>query len=52
MGNKRGADRVSVGRPQEKRPLGRHRRRWRNNKKMNLPKSGMERHGLGFSGSG
>jgi hypothetical protein len=46
MGDKRGANRVFVGRAQEKRPLGRPGRRWRNNMKMGLPKSGMEWHGV------
>jgi hypothetical protein len=52
MRDRRGAKRVFVGRSQEKRPLGRPRRRWNNNMKMDLQKSGMERHRLGFSGSG
>jgi hypothetical protein len=34
MGEKRGAYRVLVGRPEGRRPLGRHRRRWEDNIKM------------------
>ena len=33
-GEKRGAYKVLVGKPEEKRPLGRPRRRWENNIKM------------------
>ena len=51
MGDKTGANMVFVRRSQEKRPLGRPRYRWKNNMKIDLPKSGMERHGLGLSGS-
>jgi hypothetical protein len=36
MGEKRGVYRVLVGKPVGKRPLGRPRRRWENNIKMNL----------------
>jgi hypothetical protein len=36
MGERRGADRVLVGRPEGKRPLRRPRRRWEDNVKMNL----------------
>jgi len=39
-GGKRGVDRVLVGKPEAKRPLGRLRRRWENNIKMNLQKVG------------
>jgi hypothetical protein len=35
-GNRRGAYRVSVGRPEGKRPLGRARIRWEDNIEMNL----------------
>ena len=35
-GERRGAYRVLVGRPEGKRPLGRPRRRWKNNIKMDL----------------
>jgi len=33
---RRGVYRILVGRPEGKRPLGRHRRRWENNIKMDL----------------
>jgi hypothetical protein len=36
MGEKRNADRILVGKPEEKRPLGRPRRRWVDNIKMNI----------------
>jgi hypothetical protein len=36
MGEGRGAYRVLVGRPEGKRPLGRPRRRWENNIKLDL----------------
>jgi hypothetical protein len=36
MGAKRNAYRILVGKPESKRPLGRSRRRWVNNIKMNL----------------
>ena len=36
MGEGRGVYRVLVGRPEGKRPLGRPRRRWEDNIKMNL----------------
>jgi hypothetical protein len=36
MGKKRNAYRILVGKPERKRPLGRPRRRWVNNIKMNL----------------
>jgi len=36
MGEKRGVYRVLVGKPEGKRPLGRPRRRWKDNIKMNL----------------
>ena len=36
MGQGRGVHRVLVGRPEEKRPLGRSRRRWEDNIKMDL----------------
>jgi hypothetical protein len=35
MGEGRGVYRILVGRPEGKRPLGRHRRRWEDNIKMN-----------------
>jgi hypothetical protein len=36
MGEARGVYRVLVGKPEEKRPLGRPRRRWEGNIKMDL----------------
>ena len=36
MGEERGVHRVLVGKPEVKRPLGRSRRRWEDNIKMNL----------------
>jgi hypothetical protein len=36
MGERRGVYRVSVGKPQGKKPLGRPRRRWEDNIKMHL----------------
>jgi hypothetical protein len=40
MGEDRGVHRVLVGKPEEKRPLGRPRRRWKNNIKMDLQEVG------------
>jgi hypothetical protein len=40
MGEKRGAYRILVGRPEGRRPLGRPRRRWEDNIKMALKKVG------------
>ena len=45
MGKKRGATRVLVGRPEGKKALRRHRRRWEDNIKKIL-RRGMSRHGL------
>jgi len=42
MGERRGVYRVLVEKPQEKRPLGRTRRRWKYNIKMDLPEVGCE----------
>ena len=39
MGERRGAYRVMVGKPEGRRPLGRHRRRWEDNVKVDLRKS-------------
>jgi hypothetical protein len=36
MGEERGVHRVLVGKPEGKRPLGRHRRRWEDNIKMDV----------------
>jgi len=38
----RGVHRVSVGKPEGKRPIGRHRRRWEDNIKMDLQEVGCE----------
>jgi hypothetical protein len=40
MGEKRNAYRILVGRPEGKRPLGRPRRRWVDNIKMDLRETG------------
>jgi len=40
MGERRGAYRVFVGKPEGKRPLGRPRHRWEDNIKMNLQEVG------------
>jgi len=40
MGEKRGVYRVLVGKPEEKRPFGRPRRRWEDNIKMDLQEVG------------
>jgi len=39
-GDKRGTHRVLVGRPEEKKPLGRSNRRWEDNIKMDLQEVG------------
>ena len=40
MGEGRGVHRVLVEKPEKKKPLGRHRRRWENNIKMDLQEVG------------
>jgi hypothetical protein len=40
MGEKRNANRILVGKPEEKRPLGRPRCRWVDNIKMDLRETG------------
>jgi hypothetical protein len=42
MGERRGAYRVLVGKPDGRRPLGRPRRRWEDNIKMDLREVGWE----------
>ena len=41
MGERRGVYRILVGKPEGKRPLGRPRRRWKDNIKMDLQKVGL-----------
>jgi hypothetical protein len=41
MGEKRNVYRLLVGKPEGKRPLGRPRRRWRDNIKMDLSEIGL-----------
>jgi hypothetical protein len=47
---RRGVYSVLLGKPEEKRPLGRPRRRWEDNIKMDLQEVGWE-HGLDRAGS-
>jgi len=42
MGERRGVYRVLVGKPEGKRPLGRPRRRWEHNNKMDVKEMGCE----------
>jgi hypothetical protein len=51
MGVRRGVYRALVGKPEGRRPLGRPRRRWEDNIKMDLQEVGWG-HGLDQSGSG
>ena len=48
-GEKKVADRVLVGKPEGRRPLGRYRRRWEDNIKVDLQELGWE-NGLDWSG--
>jgi len=52
MGERRGAYRVLMGKPEGKRPLGRPRRRWEDNIKMDRQEVGCGGHGLDRAGSG
>ena len=52
MWAERGMYRVLVGKPEEKRPLGRPRRRWEDNIKMDLQEVGCGRGGYGLDGVG
>jgi len=48
MGDRKGAYRVLVGRPDWSSPLGRCCHRWEDNIKMDFQVSGMVRHGLNW----
>jgi hypothetical protein len=52
MGEKRNACRKLEGNPEGKRPLGRRRRRWMDNIKIDLRERGWGWYGLDLSGSG
>jgi len=52
MEDRRGVSRVLVGKPEGKRPLGRTRRRWEDNIKMDLQEVGCGVYGLDRAGSG
>ena len=52
MGERRGVYRVLVGKPEGKRPLGRPRRRWEDNIKMDLQEVGCGGYELDRAGSG
>jgi len=52
MGESRGAYRVLMGKPKGKRPLGRPRRRWEDDMKMDLQEVGCWGYGLDGAGSG
>jgi hypothetical protein len=52
MGEKSNVYRLLVGKPEGKRPLGRPRRRWIDNIKMDLLEIGLSVGGLDWSGSG
>jgi len=52
MGERRGVYRVLVGKSEGKRPLGRPRRRWEDNIKMDLLEAGCGGYGLDRAGLG
>jgi len=52
MGERRGAYRVLVGKPEVKRPLGRSRHRWQDNTKMNFREIGRQVYIVGWCCSG
>jgi hypothetical protein len=52
MGETRNSYRILVGKPEKKRPLGRPRRGWVDNIKMDLPRDRMGWYGLDRTGSG
>jgi hypothetical protein len=49
MGEKRSAYRILVGRPEGRRPLGRHRRRWECNTEMDLQEMGWSMDWIGLA---
>ena len=51
-GERRGILRVLVGKPEGKKTLGRHRRKWEDNIKMDLKEVGWWGYGLDRAGSG
>jgi hypothetical protein len=51
MGKRRGAYKVLIGQPEERRPFGRSRHGWEDSVKMDL-QNVEQRHGLDRSGSG
>jgi len=52
MGEERGVYRVLVGKPERRRPLGRPRRRWVDNIRMDLQEVGCDVYGLDWAGPG
>jgi len=52
MGEERGVYRVLVGKPEGRRPLGRPRRRWVDNIRMDLQELGRCVYGLDWAGPG
>jgi hypothetical protein len=52
MGEERKVYKVSVGKPEGKRPLGRPRRRWEDGIRMDLKRDWLGRCGLDSTGSG
>jgi len=52
MGEERGVCRVLVGKPEGRKPLGRPRRRWVDNIRMDLQEVGMWVYGLDWAGPG
>jgi hypothetical protein len=52
MGEKRGAYKILVGRPEGRRPFGRPRRRWQDNIKMDLQEVGWGMDGIELARDG
>jgi len=52
LGDRTGVYRVLVAKPEGKRPLGRPRRRWEDNIKMDLQGVGCDEYGLDRAGTG